>query len=174
MVRNPNPLFPAEKVAELKAAHAEYNRLKRAMLQPIVKSTIGKMNTLDTASAALWLSFAEENPSKITDKINTQDFVNKLDAADFLEFIEKLETEDQIVSKSYRDVISSDIRFYWANLEDYYVEAAKIDPVLKANYDHLPAVSAKRKSAADIEKAFNKLKEKRKKKNGTDNTVLNP
>ncbi len=171
MVQNPNPLFSAERLVELKKAHAEYTRLKREFLLPIVKTTIGKMNTLDTASAASWLSFAEENPTKITDKINTQDFANKLAAAEFLLVIEKLETEDQVVSKIYRDIVSSDVRFYWAHLEDYYIEAAQNDPVLKANYEDLPSASPKRKSDAEIEKAFNKLKEKRKKKNGGDNAV---
>lgn len=167
MALNQNPLFPAEKLAAMRAAHDEYNRLKSELLQPVIKQTIGKMNTLDTASAAQWLAFGRDNPTKITDRVNPEKFANALDADALLVIIEKMESEDQSLTRVHRYNASSDIRFYWTNTEDFYIDAAADDAIIKAKYKDLPSISPKRQTDAEIQSAFNKLEAKRnKKKNG--------
>jgi hypothetical protein len=170
MALNQNPKFHADKVAAMKAAHAEYSRIKAELLLPIVKTTSGKQNTLDTASAASWLPFGQDNPKKITDKVDPEAFADKLDADELVVIIEKMESEEQNVSKIYRDIVSSDIRFYWTNLENYYLAAAVDDAIIKAKYKDLPSISPTRKSDTEIQNAFDKLEAKRKKKQGGDST----
>ena len=171
MSLNQNPLFTAEKVAAMKAAHAEYSRIKLELLLPVVKATSGKMNTLDTVSAAQWLPFGQENPTKITDAVNPQDFADKLAADALLVDIEKMESEDHNATQIYRNIVSSDVRFYWTTSEDFYIAAAAKNALIKAQYKDLPSISPKRKSDAKIEKAFVKLEEKRNKKNGGTGTA---
>ncbi len=171
MALNQIPPFPADKMAALFAAHAEYVRLKEELLAPVLKTTSGKANTLDLQSAGQWLPFIEENPKWVTNKVNLSDFALKLAADALLERIEKEETKDQGFSKAMRDIISSDVRFYWTMTEDFYIDAADEDSVIKEKYKSLPSISSKRKSDGKIEKDFQKLEARRNKKNGVTTDV---
>ena len=163
-----NLLFPAEKIMAMKTAHAEYVRLKEELFASVIKTTSGKANTLDDgiASARKWYVFVQENPDWITNKLKVVDFLLKLDATELLAIVEGLETQDQGFTKAMRDVISSDLRFFWTTAEGFYDDAAEDDAVIKEKYKDLPSISPKRKTDVQVEKAFNKLEAKRNKKKG--------
>ena len=166
MALNQNAGFPADKLAALKAAHAEYIRLKVEFFVDVAKTTSGKMNTLDIASAIKWLPFVQDNPKLVTNtKYDVADFVFKANAHTALAEVESLESQDQGHTKALRDIVSSDLRFYWTNGEDFYIEADDTDTVLKEKYKDLPSISPKRKTDAKIESDFKKLEARRNKKN---------
>ena len=167
MESNQNSEFPADKLEALKAAHAEYVRKKEDYLSGIVKTTDGKQNTSDIPSAIKWLPFVQENPKAVTNtKYVVAEFAYKVKAHPALQDIEELEGKDQGHTKALRDMISSDLRFYWTNGEDFYLDYDPKDTILKEKYKDLPSISPKRKSDNQIEKDFKKLEDRRNKKNG--------
>lgn len=166
-----NPQFPAEKVAQMFAAHGTYASLKEELFASIRKTTTGRLNTLEIASASKWVAFVQENPDWVTNKYKLADFLLKLDAEELLVLIEALETKDQAVSKALRDIMVSDIRFYWTTAEDFYIDAALDDSIIKEKYKDLPSISPKRKSETVIQNAFDKLEAKRNKKKGGDSAT---
>jgi uncharacterized protein YktA (UPF0223 family) len=170
MESNPNPLFSAEKMAAAKAAYAEYSRLKADLLSPIVKCTTGKMNTLDGQSAREWYPFAAENPDWITNKLKLPDFKRTLDADTALAAIEALENKEQGATKAKRNIVSSDLRYFWTTAETFYDDAAADNAEIKERYKSLPSISPQRQSDTQVEQAFNKLTEKRNRKNGASAT----
>ena len=168
MAISQNSRFPADKITAMLAAHATYVQKKEELFASVVKTTSGKANTLDDgiAAARKWYVFVQENPDWITNKLKVVDFLLKLDASELLVTVEGLETQDQGFTKAMRDVISSDLRFFWTTAEGFYDDAAEDDPVIKEKYIDFPSISPKRKTDAQIEKAFNKLEAKRNKKKG--------
>ena len=167
MALNENPLFPADKVAAMFAAHTEYARLKAELFSPIVKTTSGKMNTLSGDSARKWLPFVKENPDWVTNKLKLPDFIKALDADELVALVENIEAKEQGTTKANRDIVSSDLRFFWTTAEGFYDDAAAEDSEIREKYKSLPSISPQRQSDAQVEQAFNKLTEKRNKKKGT-------
>ena len=161
-----NPRFPADKIAAMTAAHTEYVRLKSELFAAVVKTTSGKSNVKDDgiAAARKWYIFVEENPDWVTNKIKLATFLAKLDEAEFLTVVEKLEIQDAGHTKAMRDIISSDLRFFWTTAEGFYDDAAEDDSVIREKYKDFPSISPKRATEAQVEKAFQKLTDKRAKK----------
>ena len=158
MASNQNSGSIADKLTAIKAVHAEYNRQKEELFAAVLKATNGRMNTLDIASATKWLAFVQDNPKAVTNtKYNASDFAFKTEIHTVLADIEAIESQDQGHSKALRDIVSSDLRFYWTTAEDFYIEAAEEDSVIKEKYKDLPSISPKRKSANQITKDFQKL-----------------
>ena len=167
MDSNPERGFPTDKLTAVKAAHAEYTRLKGDFFADVVKTTTGKMNTLDVSSAIKWLPFVQDNPKLVTStKYDVAEFAFKSQAHAALEEVEALESQDQGHSRALRDIISSDLRFFWTNAEDFYIDVDANNTVVIEKYKDLPSISPKRKSDNQIEKDFNKLEARRNKKNG--------
>lgn len=173
MALNQNPRFPAEKIAEMLSAHATYVQKKEELFASVAKTTSGKANVKEDgiAAARKWAVFVQENPNWITNKLKVADFLSKLDEAEFLAIVEGLESQDKGTTKAMRDIISSDLRFFWTTAEGFYDEAAEDDSVIKEKYKDLPSISPKRKSDTQVERAFEKLTAKRGKKN---NGVIPP
>jgi hypothetical protein len=170
MPLNQDSGFPADKLAALKAAYAEYTRLKEEFLADIVKATSGKINTLDIPSAIKWLPFVQDNPKLVTNtKYIVADFAFKAKAHPILIEIEAMESAGQGHTKAVHDIVSSDLRYYWTNAEDFYLDIDPTDTVTIEKYKDLPSISPKRKTDAQIESDFKKLEARRNKKN-TDNT----
>ena len=168
MASNQNSGSIADKLTAIKAVHADYNRQKEELFAAVLKATNGKMNTLDIASATKWLAFVQDNPKAVTNtKYNAADFAFKTEMHTVLADIETIESQDQGHSKALRDIVSSDLRFYWTTAEDFYIAAAEEDSVIKEKYKDLPSISPKRKTDAQIESDFKKLEARRNKKNGT-------
>jgi hypothetical protein len=168
LIQNKN--YPADKVSEMLAFHVGYERVKGELLASVLKTTSGKMNTLDVPSGAKWIPFIEENPKKVTEDVDLPDFINKVDADELLTIIEKLEARDQGLTKAKRDIIASDVRYYWTTTEDFYLVAADKDSVIKEKYKSLPTISPRRKTETEIQNAFDKLEAKRNKKNSPTST----
>jgi hypothetical protein len=170
MPLNQNAGFPADKLTALKAAYAQYSALKGEFLADIVKATSGKQNTLDIASAVKWLPFVQDNPKLVTNtKYDVADFAFKANADIALTEIETIESGEQGHTKALRDIVSSDLRYYWTNAEDFYLDVDPTNTVIVEKYKDLPSVSPKRRTDAQIESDFKKLQARRNKK-GTDNT----
>ncbi len=164
---SPNSTFSVDKITEMLNHHANFVRLKEEVFAAIIKATDGKLNTTDMESARDWLGFILENPKSVTStKYKVPDFVLKMDAHVVLAVIEKIEGKDQAYSKVLRNTIASDARFYWSTAEDFYIEDAKNDPVLKAKYKDLQSISPKRQTESQMEKDLQKLQTKLTKKNG--------
>ena len=163
-----NSSFAAEEVAALKSTHDKYIQQKEKMLASVVKATVGKANTSSEGivSARKWVTFVRENPKWITGRVPESDFTFKLDVAEFLGHIGVMESKDQAYTKALLDVAASDARFYWTTTEDFYIDAAASDAIIKEKYKELPSISSKRKTPAQEEKEFLKLEAKRNKKNG--------
>jgi hypothetical protein len=167
MESNSNLGFPADKFAALKDAHAAYSRLKEEFFTSVIKGTDGKMNTSDEQSAISWLPFIQDNPKAVTNtKYNVADFIFKAEAHPLLVEIETLEGQDRGHTKALCDIVSSDLRFYWTNGEDFYIAESATNSVLKEKYKNLQSISPKRKSDVEIESDFKKLEARRNKKNG--------
>ena len=167
MESNPIVGFPTDKLTALKAAHAEYARLKEEFLGGIVKATTGKQNTLDPPSAAKWVPFVQDNPKLVTStKYDVADFAYKAEAHKALSEVKTIESAENGHTKALRDIVSSDLRFYWTNAEDFYLDVEPSNTVIIEKYKDLPSVSPKRKTDAQIEKDFKKLENRRNKKNG--------
>ena len=105
MASNQNPGSIADKLAAVKAVHAEYTRQKEELFAAVHKATNGKMNTLDIPSAAKWLAFVQDNPEAVTNtKYNISDFAFKTEMHNVLADIETLESQDQGHSKALREI----------------------------------------------------------------------
>jgi hypothetical protein len=167
MESNSNLGFPSDKLTALKAAHAQYLGIKEEFLAGIVKTTDGKQNTSNIPSAIEWLDFVLDNPKAVTDTTYIiEDFAYKAKAHEALKEIEKIENQAQAHTKALRDIVSSDLRYYWTNAEDFYIVAAGKDSIISEKYKDLSSISPKRKSDNQIEKDFKKLEVRRSKKNG--------
>ena len=160
--------FPPEKLAKMFQAHAEYNALKAELFASTIKVTDGKANTNDDGfkAAKKWYTFVSENSRWTTDKLSVADFLAKLNASELLALVELAESEDQALSKVLHDIISSDLRYYWKVSEGFYDDIPESNTLLKEKYKDLPSIAPKRKTDAQIEKAFQQLEAKRNKKNG--------
>lgn len=170
MPLNQDSGFSADKLTALKAAHAQYSALKAELLADIVKTTSGKINTLDVPAAIKWLAFVQDNPKLVTStKYNVIDFALKAKAHPILVEIEAIESAEQGHTKAVRDIVSSDLRFYWTNAEDFYLDIDPSDTVTIEKYKDLPSISPKRRTEAQMESEFKKLEARRNKKS-TDST----